>query len=58
MQCWPMTIRIISHRVPPSERTASFCRAGTVASTSRLTDRMNGTIMMASRTPAASRLGP
>ncbi len=58
MQCCPITIRSISHRVPPSDRTASFCRCGTVARTSRLTDRMNGMIMMERSTPAARTLGP
>ena len=38
-QCCPMTIRSISHRVPPSDNTASFCRCGTVARTSRLKKR-------------------
>ena len=58
MQCCPITIRSISQRVPPSESTASFCLWGTVASTSRLTDRMNGMIMIERRTPPASMLGP
>ena len=50
--CGNTAARIISHRVAPIARAASFCACGTVANVSRVTDVMIGMIMIARIRPA------
>ena len=47
------TFHVASQCVAPSANAASRCSTGTASSTSRETERMNGTAMMASTRPAA-----
>ena len=52
------TFQVDSQRVAPSARAASRCSRGTVSSTSRETEMMNGTTMMASTIPAVKNPTP